>query len=68
MCCRSFSLALLASFFIESLEDSFTEPLLQLKEELDPGEVHTEILREVSYPEDSAQIVFGEEADVALCA
>ena len=67
MCCGSLSLALPVSFFIESLKDSFTEPLLQLEEELDPGKVHAEILREVSYPEDSAEIVFGEEADIGLC-
>ena len=58
---------MLVSFFVESFKDSFTETLFQLKEELDPGKVHAKILREVSYPEDSAEIVFGEEADVALC-
>ena len=58
---------MLVPFFVESFKDSFTETLLQLKEELDPGKVHAKILREVSYPEDSAEIVFGEEADVALC-
>jgi hypothetical protein len=68
MCCGSLSFALLVSFFVESFKDSFTETLLQLKEELDPGKVHAKILREVSYPEDSAEIVFGEEADVGLCA
>ena len=66
MCCGSLSFALLVSFFVESFKDSFTEALLQLEEELDPGEVHAKILREVSYPEDSAEIVLGEEADVRL--
>jgi hypothetical protein len=68
MCCGSLSFALLVPLFIKSLKDSFTETLLQLEEELDPGKVHAKILREVSYPEDSAEIVFGEEADIALCA
>jgi hypothetical protein len=54
MCCGSLSLALPVPLFIKSLKDSLTETLLQLEEELDPGKVHTKILREVSYPEDSA--------------
>jgi hypothetical protein len=57
MCCGSLS-----------FKNSFTETLFQLKEELDPGKVHAKILREVSYPEDSAEIVFGEEADIGLCS
>ena len=67
MCCGSFPFALLASLFVESFKDSFTQTLLQLEEELDSGKVHAKILREVSYPEDSTEIVFGEEADVGLC-
>lgn len=68
MCCGSLSLALPVPLFIKSLKDSLTETLLQLEEELDPGKVHAKILREVSYPEDSAEIVFGEEADIGFCA
>lgn len=67
MCCGSLSFTLLVPLFVESFEDSFSETLFQLEEELDPGKVYAEILREVPYPEDSAQVVFGEEADVGLC-
>ena len=67
MCCGSFPFALPVSFLVESFEDSFTESLFQLEEELDPGKIHSKILRQMSYPEDSTEIVFGEEADVGLC-
>ena len=67
MCCRSVAFTLFVSFLIKPFEDSLAEALLKLEEELDPGKVHAEILCQVPYPEDSAEIVFGEEADVRLC-
>jgi hypothetical protein len=52
------------TLFVQSFQNSFPEPLLEFKEELDPGEVDPKVLGEVTYPEDSPQIVLREEADV----
>jgi hypothetical protein len=52
------------TLFVQSFQNSFPEPLLEFEEKLDPGEVDPKVLGEVTYPEDSPQIVLREEADV----
>jgi hypothetical protein len=52
------------TLFVQSFQNSFPEPLLEFEEELDSGEVDPKVLGEVTYPEDSPQIVLREEADV----
>ena len=52
------------TLFVQSLQDSFAESLLEFEEELDPGEVDPKVLGEVAYPEDPPKVVLREEADV----
>jgi hypothetical protein len=52
------------TLFVQSLQDSFPEPLLKFEEELDAGEIDPKVLRQVAYPEDAPKVVLREEADV----
>lgn len=52
------------TLFVESLQDSLPEPLLEFEEELDAGEVDPKVLCQVAYPEDPPKVVLREEADV----
>jgi hypothetical protein len=52
------------TLFVQSLQDSFAEPLLKFEEELDAGEIDPKVLRQVAYPEDAPKVVLREEADV----
>ena len=54
------------TLFVQSLQDSFPEPLLKFEEELDAGEIDPKVLRQVAYPEDAPKVVLGEETDVRL--
>src|SRR4051794_30686841 len=62
---RGFRVGLLTGpFVIEVLEDALAQPLLELEQGADPGEVHAAVPGEVPDPQDPADVLFAVQPDV----
>src|SRR5262245_53208390 len=57
-------LAIAHALVVERLENALAEPLFELEQDLDPGEVDAAVLGQMPDPLDSADVLFAVEPDV----